>query len=81
MTDIKELTDLQRLNLELYRLVAKDTAAAKKAIAFVKGDCLKDELFKDGFAQATGEVGWVARTEKAVQLATEALNIFTEDKG
>ncbi|MDI7612324.1 DUF2560 family protein, partial [Cronobacter sakazakii] len=41
------MTDTQQLNLELYRLVMKDTAAAKKAIAFVGGNQLKAELFKD----------------------------------
>ncbi|WP_313109091.1 DUF2560 family protein [Atlantibacter sp.] len=76
MADINQITEINELNLSLYRLVMRDTAAAKKAIAFVDSDRLKMELFTDGYAQATGETGVVARTDKAIQIATEALALF-----
>lgn len=40
MAEITELTELQQMNLEILRLVQSDTAAAEKAIAFVKGSRL-----------------------------------------
>lgn len=76
MAEVTQMTDTQQLNLELYRLVMKDTAAAKKAIAFVGGNKLKAELFKDAYTLATAETGVVARTDKAIQTATEALALF-----
>lgn len=76
MADINQMTESTALNLSLYRLVMRDTAAAKKAIAFVGGDRLKAELFTDGYALATAETGVVARTDKAIQIATEALALF-----
>lgn len=66
----------QALNLSIYRLVMRDTAAAKKAISYVGGDALKLELFTDGYTLATGETGVVARTDKAIQIATEAYALF-----
>lgn len=75
-TNIALLDDKQALNLEVYRLVQRDTAAAKKAIAFVNGDQLRFELFKDGITLATAETGVVARTDKAIQVATEAYALF-----
>lgn len=76
MAEITPVTEINELNLTLYRLVMRDTAAAKKAIAFVAGDKLKFELFTDGYALATGETGVVARTDKAIQIATEAQALF-----
>lgn len=76
MAEITPVTEINELNLTLYRLVMRDTAAAKKAIAFVAGDKLKHELFTDGYALATGETGVVARTDKAIQIATEAQALF-----
>lgn len=75
MADITQITDVNELNLSLYRLTQRDTAAAKKAIAFVGGDKLKHELFIDGYALAASEPV-VARTDKAIQIATEALALF-----
>lgn len=71
-----QITDEQQLDLEIYRLVQRDTAAAKKAIAFIDGDQLRYELFKDGLTLATAETGVVARTDKAIQIATEAYALF-----
>jgi len=76
MAEITPVTEINELNLNLYRLVMRDTAAAKKAIAFVSGDKLKFELFTDGYTLATGETGVVARTDKAIQIATEAQALF-----
>ncbi|EPP0955036.1 DUF2560 family protein [Cronobacter dublinensis] len=76
MAEVTQMTDTQQLNLDLYRLVMKDTAAAKKVIAFVSGDQLKAELFKDAFTIAGSEPGIVGRTDKAIQTATEALALF-----
>lgn len=75
-TNISQIDEKQWLNLEVYRLVQRDTAAAKKAIAFVNGDQLRFELFKDGITLATAETGVVARTDKAIQVATEAYALF-----
>lgn len=74
--EVTIMTEIDSLNLELYRLVMKDTAAAKKAIEFVGGDQLKAELFKDGYTLATAETGVVARTDRAIQTATEAHALF-----
>ena len=70
------MNEEQALNLSIYRLVMRDTAAAKKAINYVSGDALKLELFTDGYTLATGETGVVARTDKAIQIATEAYALF-----
>jgi hypothetical protein len=76
MAEIIQVTEINEMNLSIYRLVMRDTAAAKKAIAFVAGDKLKLELFTDGYTLATGETGVVARTDKAIQIATEAMALF-----
>jgi hypothetical protein len=76
MAEIIQVTEINEMNLSIFRLVMRDTAAAKKAIAFVAGDKLKLELFIDGYTLATGETGVVARTDKAIQIATEAMALF-----
>jgi len=43
---ITQLTEIQQMNLEIFRLVQSDTAAAEKAIQFVDGKQLNFELFK-----------------------------------
>lgn len=74
---ITEMNALQIMNLDLFRLVMSDTAAAEKAIKFVNGDQLKCELFKDGYELAAKtEDGPVSRTEKAIKTAEEALRVF-----
>ncbi|EGU9001419.1 DUF2560 family protein [Salmonella enterica] len=77
MADITELTELQQMNIEILRLVQSDTAAAEKAIAFVAGKKLNFELFKDQLALAQGEGTALARSEKAIRQAKEALDLFT----
>ncbi|MBN3043338.1 DUF2560 family protein [Pectobacterium brasiliense] len=76
MTAITELTDVQQMNLELLRLVQSDTAAAEKAIAFVAGVKLNYELFKDQYTLASTEQTPLARTEKSIREAKEALTLF-----
>ena len=78
MKKIIPISEFNEINLELYQMVLRDTAAAKKAIQFVSGDKLKFELFTDGYTLATSETGVVARTDKAIQTATEALALFQQ---
>ncbi|CNL10987.1 hypothetical protein B4907_11510 [Yersinia kristensenii] len=73
---ITGLTPIQASRLEILRLVMKDTAAAQKAIDFIKDDPLKQELFKDQYALAANESGLVSRTEKAIKECQEALSLF-----
>lgn len=63
--------------LDILRLVQSDTAAAEKAIAFVAGSKLNFELFKDQLVLAQGEGTALARAEKAIREAKEALDLFT----
>lgn len=77
ITELTELTELQQMNLEILRLVQSDTAAAEKAITFVKGSKLNFELFKDQLVLAAGEGTALARTEKAIREAKETLDLFS----
>ncbi|WP_223664223.1 DUF2560 family protein [Serratia sp. JSRIV002] len=74
--EITEMTELQAMNLDIFKLVLSDTAAAEKAITFIAGDKLRYELFKDAYARVQSETGVVARTEKAIRLAEEAQDLF-----
>lgn len=76
MAEIIGMTELQQMNLEILRLVQSDTAAAEKAITFVNGSKLNFELFKDQLALAAAETTALARTEKAIREAKEALDLF-----
>lgn len=73
---IIEMTELQAMNLEIFRMVQNDTAAAEKAIVFVAGDKLKYELFKDGYTRAQNEGAPVSRVDKAIRTAEEAFDLF-----
>lgn len=77
MTTITALTDLQQMNLEIFRMVQNDTAAAEKAISFVAGNQLNYELFKDQYHLAGAESSPVSRTDKAIREAKEALDLFS----
>ncbi|EMC1043110.1 DUF2560 family protein [Serratia marcescens] len=74
--EIIGMTDVQAMNLEIFRLVMSDTTAASKAIAFVAGERLKYELFRDSYANASSDGSIVSRTEIAIRKATEALDLF-----
>ncbi|MDI3197123.1 DUF2560 family protein [Serratia ureilytica] len=73
---IIEMTELQAMNLEIFRMVENDTAAAEKAITFISGDKLKYELFKDGYNRAYNEGASVSRVDKAIRTVEEALDLF-----
>lgn len=73
---ITQLTEIQQMNLEIFRLVQSDTAAAEKAIQFVDGKQLNFELFKDQLTLAGAETTALARAEKAIREAKEALDLF-----
>lgn len=73
---ITQLTEIQQMNLEIFRLVQSDTAAAEKAIQFVDGKQLNFELFKDQLNLAGAETTALARAEKAIREAKEALDLF-----
>ncbi|WP_447872008.1 DUF2560 family protein [Serratia fonticola] len=70
-----QMTEVQAMNLDLFRLVRSDTAAAEKAIKFVNGEQLKYELFKDGYSNAVEE-GPGSRVDRAIKTAEEALLVF-----
>ncbi|PHM51525.1 DUF2560 family protein [Xenorhabdus sp. KK7.4] len=71
-----ELTSSQQMRLDVLRLVMNDTAAAQKAIEFIGDNTLKFELFKDQYKLVQTESGVVARADKAVRNAQEALSLF-----
>ncbi|BET97690.1 DUF2560 family protein [Xenorhabdus nematophila] len=71
-----ELTLSQQMRLDVLRLVMNDTAAAQKAIEFIGDNTLKFELFKDQYTLVQTESGVVARADKAVRNAQEALSLF-----
>ena len=73
---ITQLTEIQQMNLEIFRLVQSDTAAAEKAIQFVDGKQLNFELFKDQLNLAGAENTAIARSEKAIRKAKEALDLL-----
>ena len=81
MAEINELTELQQMNLDILRMVQSDTAAAEKAIAFVAGQRLNFELFRDQLRLAAAESTSLARTEKAIREAKEALDLFGVEAG
>lgn len=81
MAEITALTELQQMNLDILRLVQNDTAAAEKAIAFVAGSKLNFELFSDQLNLAGAETTALARAEKAIREAKEALDLFTPKTG
>lgn len=76
MAEIKEMNEVELLNLEILRLVMSDRAAAEKAIVFIGGSRLRYELFKDWYQLATSENTPISRTDKAIRESTEALSLF-----
>ncbi|EPO6584303.1 DUF2560 family protein [Enterobacter hormaechei] len=77
MADITQMTDAQKLKLEVYRLVMNDSAATEKAIDFIAGNELNFELFKDAYDKTANEPTALAKTEKAIREAKEVLDLFT----
>jgi hypothetical protein len=76
MPDITQMTESQKLKLEVYRLVMNDSAATEKAIEFIASSELNFELFKDAYAKTTSEVTALAKTEKAIRIAKEVKDLF-----
>ena len=71
-----EITDAQKIRLNLLSTLNYDTAATKAAVAFVQDSPLKFQLFIQQYSRVTSETEVVAKTMKAVQEATEALPLF-----
>lgn len=76
MTDIVQITDTQKLKLELLTLVSNDATAFKKASEFVGNDMLRFELFRTCYAQAHMQPTPVAKAEEAVTEAEQRLAIM-----
>lgn len=75
-----ELTGANQIRMNLLSTLSYDTAAAEKAIAFVKDDPLKYQLFMAQLGRATSEAEFVAKTIKAIKLAEEALSLFNAEQ-
>lgn len=76
MPDITQMTDAQKLKLEVYCMVMNDSAATEKAIEFIAGSELNFELFKDAYNKTGSEPTALAKTEKAIREAKEVLDLF-----
>lgn len=76
MSEFKEISNAEALNLEILRLVMSDRAAAQKAIEFVSGNQLKLELLKDQYQIAGTEPTPLGRVEKAIRNVNESLDLF-----
>ncbi|MDM8056540.1 DUF2560 family protein [Klebsiella aerogenes] len=73
---MSEITPAEQIRLNLLSTLNYDTAAAAKAIEFVKDSQLKYQLFIQQYNRVHTESEVVARTIKAIQEATEALALF-----
>lgn len=73
---MSEITPAEQIRLNLLSTLNYDTAAAAKAIEFVKDSQLKYQLFIQQYNRVFTESEVVARTIKAIQEATEALALF-----
>lgn len=71
-----ELTDQQKLRLNILSLVQNDTAAAQEAIDYIADDSLKLELFNRQYALAQAEQTPLTRTIKAIKGVKDALPLF-----
>ena len=73
---MSEITPAEQIRLNLLSTLNYDTAAAAKAIEFVKDSQLKYQLFIQQYSRVFTESEVVARTIKAIQEATEAMALF-----
>ncbi|HHR5552145.1 TPA: DUF2560 family protein [Klebsiella aerogenes] len=73
---MSEITPAEQIRLNLLSTLNYDTAAAAKAIEFVKDSQLKYQLFIQQYNRVFSESEVVARTIKAIQEAIEALALF-----
>ncbi len=76
MTEIVQITDAQKLKLELLTLVSNDATAFKKAGEFVGNDMLKFALFKTCYEQAHLQPTPATKADEAVTEAEQRLAIM-----
>lgn len=77
MADIIPMTEEQKFQLEIYKLVMNQNAAAEEAFQFIGTDELKLELFKIHFQSGGANSDITTRTIEAVRKSKEALDLFT----
>lgn len=77
MADIIPMTEEQKFQLEIYKLVMNQNAAAEEVFQFIGTDELKLELFKIHFQSGGANSDITTRTIEAVRKSKEALDLFT----
>ncbi|QEI23300.1 DUF2560 family protein [Salmonella phage SF6] len=77
MAEIIPMTEEQKFQLEIYKLVMNQNAAAEEAFQFIGTDELKLELFKIHFQSGGANSDITTRTIEAVRKSKEALDLFT----
>lgn len=77
MAEIIPMTEEQKFQLEIYKLVMNQNAAAEEAFQFIGTDELKLELFKIHFQSGGANSDITIRTFEAVRKSKEALDLFT----
>lgn len=75
--EITPMTEEQKFQLEIYKLVMNQNAAAEEAFQFIGTDELKLELFKIHFQSGGANSDITTRTIEAVRKSKEALDLFT----
>ena len=77
ISEISRMTEEQKFQLEIYKLVMNQNAAAEEAFQFIGTDELKLELFKIHFQSGGANSDITTRTIEAVRKSKEALDLFT----
>lgn len=77
IAEIIPMTEEQKFQLEIYKLVMNQNAAAEEAFQFIGTDELKLELFKIHFQSGGANSDITTRTIEAVRKSKEALDLFT----
>lgn len=73
MAEIIPMTEEQKFQLEIYKLVMNQNAAAEEAFQFIGTDELKLELFKIHFQSGGANSDITTRTIEAVRKAPRSL--------
>lgn len=76
MVEIIPMTEEQKFQLEIYKLVMNQNAAAEEAFQFISTDELKLELFKIHFQSGGANSDITTRTIEAVRKSKEALDLL-----
>ncbi|WP_250130907.1 DUF2560 family protein [Escherichia coli] len=76
MAEIIPMTEEQKFQLEIYKLVMNQNAAAEEAFQFIGTDELKLELFKIHFQSGGANSDITIRTFEAVRKSKEALLVM-----